>query len=283
MVRPVSDRGWIFITGASTGIGRAAVERLTNDGYSVIAGVRRDGDQPAAATAHVLIDLADAEQIASATADVEQRCGGRLAGLVNNAGYTVAGPFEALEMAEWRRQFEVNFFGHLDVTRRLLPAVLAARGRIITTGSIGGRVAQQFLGPYQSSKFAIRAWNDTLRAELAPHGVKVILLEPGAIATEIWGKGNAQADDVLGRLTPELQQRYARQAAGARKIAATVEKNAIPAAKVADAISRAMSARRPRAHVIVGVDARVQAALGALPTAASDRIFAAAMRPPKGS
>jgi NAD(P)-dependent dehydrogenase (short-subunit alcohol dehydrogenase family) len=279
----MADKGWVFVTGASTGIGRASVERLVADGWQVVAGVRRDGDQPPTSTAHVLVDVTDAEQVATATKQVLELCDGRLAGLLNNAGLTVAGPFEALTLDDWRRQFDINFFGHLDVTHRLLPALLAARGRIITTGSIGGRVAGAFLGPYNASKFAIRAWNDALRAELAPHGVRVVLLEPGAIATEIWGKGNAQADAVLERLTPEQLQRYGGQAAGAKKAAAMVERNAIPASKVADVVASAMTARRPKAHYLVGVDARFQAFLGALPTPVSDKVFATVMRPPKGA
>jgi NAD(P)-dependent dehydrogenase (short-subunit alcohol dehydrogenase family) len=229
----------------------------------------------------VLIDVTDADQVTSATAAVLDRCGGQLSGLVNNAGITIAGPFEALTLADWRRQFDINFFGHLDVTQRVLPALLAAKGRIVTIGSIGGRVAGAFLGPYNASKFAIRAWNDALRAELAPQGVRVVLLEPGAIATEIWGKGNAQADEVLERLTPDQVQRYGAMAAGAKKAAAMVERNAIPAAKAAAVVATAMSARRPKAHYLVGVDARFQAVIGALPTRASDKVFSVVMRPPK--
>jgi NAD(P)-dependent dehydrogenase (short-subunit alcohol dehydrogenase family) len=277
----MAAKGWVFVTGASTGIGRASVERLAADGWSVIAGVRREGDQPPEATAHVLVDVADTEQVAAATQQVLDRCEGRLSGLLNNAGFSVAGPFEALTLDEWRRQFDVNFFGQLDVTARLLPALLAARGRIITTGSIGGRVAGAFLGPYNSSKFAIRAWNDALRAELAPSGVQVVLLEPGAIATEIWSKGNDQADEVLERLSPEQLQRYGAMAAGAKKAAAMVERNAIPAAKVAVVVSKIIASRRPKAHYLVGVDARFQAVVGALPARASDKVFALVMRPPK--
>jgi NAD(P)-dependent dehydrogenase (short-subunit alcohol dehydrogenase family) len=277
----MADKGWVFVTGASTGIGRASVEQLAADGWRVIAGVRRDGDEPPASTAHVLVDVSDSEQVATATKQVLELCDGRLAGLVNNAGISVAGPFEGLSLDEWRRQFDVNFFGQLDVTQRLLPALLATSGRIVTIGSIGGRVAGAFLGPYNASKFAIRAWNDALRAELAPHGVRVVLVEPGSIATEIWRKGNAQADDVLARLTPEQQRRYGRQAAGAKKAAAMVERNAIPAAKVGGVVANALSARKPKAHYVVGTDARFQALLAVLPASASDKVFATLMRPPK--
>lgn len=277
----MADNGWVFVTGASTGIGRASVEKLAADGWKVIAGVRRDGDQPASATEHVLVDVSDAEQVATATKQVLELCDGRLGGLVNNAGISVAGPFEALSIDEWRRQFDVNFFGQLDVTAHLLPALLAAGGRIVTIGSIGGRMASPFLGPYNASKFAIRAWTDALRAELAPQGVRVVLVEPGSIATEIWGKGNAQADDVLARMTPDQQQRYARQAAGAKKAAAMVERNAIPAAKVGAVVATALTTSRPKAHYVVGTDAKVQAVLAKLPPSLTDKVVAKMMSPPK--
>lgn len=272
---------WVFVTGASTGIGRASVERLAADGWQVVAGVRRDGDQPAAATAHVLVDVSDAEQVATATKQVIELCDGRLSGLVNNAGISVAGPFEALSIDEWRRQFDVNLFGQIDVTAHLLPALLAAGGRIVNIGSIGGRMASPFLGPYNASKFAVRGWTDALRAELTPQGVRVVLVEPGSIATEIWGKGNAQADDVLARMTPDQQRRYAGQAAGAKKAAAMVERNAIPAAKVGAVVATALSTRKPKAHYVVGTDAKVQAMLAKLPASATDKVVAKLMRPPK--
>ncbi len=277
----MADNGWVFVTGASTGIGRASVDRLAADGWKVIAGVRRDGDQPPSSTAHVLVDVSETEQVATATKQVLELCDGRLAGLVNNAGISVAGPFEALSLDEWRRQFDVNFFGQIDVTQHLLPALLRAGGRIVTVGSIGGRMASPFLGPYNASKFAVRAWTDAMRNELGPQGVRVILVEPGSIATEIWGKGNAQADDVLDRMTPDQQRRYARQAAGAKKAAAMVERNAIPAAKVGAVISTALSTRRPKAHYVVGTDAKVQAILAKLPASATDKVVAKMMSPPK--
>src|SRR5947209_19359667 len=231
-------KGAIFVTGASTGIGRATVERLARDGYAVIAGVRRDGDAPAAAAGHVLIDLAEPRSVVASAKSVLELTDGRLDALVNNAGINVNGPFEALPIDEWRRQFEVNLFGQLTLTRELLPALLASRGRVITVGSVGGRFSAPFLGPYSASKFAVRAWMDALRHELSPHGVKAILIEPGAIRTPIWDKGNAHADAVLDGMSEEQKQRYAIQVAGARKAAGLAERNAIAPEKVAAVISK---------------------------------------------
>jgi NAD(P)-dependent dehydrogenase (short-subunit alcohol dehydrogenase family) len=262
--------GTFFVTGASTGIGKATVERLAADGARVIAGVRRESDAPAAASGHVLIDLAEPESVTQAAKNLLEQTDGSLTGLVNNAGINVNGPFEALPIEEWRRQFEVNLFGQLSLTREVLPAVLASRGRIVTVGSVGGRFSAPFLGPYSASKFAVRAWMDALRHELAPHGVEAVLIEPGAIDTPIWGKGNAHADTILESLSEEQKQRYSGQVARARKAANLAERNAIPPEKVAAVIAKALTARHPSGRYLVGIDARAQAVIAAAPTRAGD-------------
>jgi len=274
-------KGAIFVTGASTGIGRATVERLAADGFAVLAGVRRDADAPPAAAGHVLIDLSEPESVVAAAKHVLELTDGTLTALVNNAGINVNGPFEALPIEEWRRQFEVNLFGQLSLTRELLPSLLASRGRVITVGSVGGRYSAPFLGPYSASKFAVRAWMDALRHELDPHGVKAVLIEPGAIDTPIWNKGNAHADAILGDLSEEQKQRYAGQVAGARKLAAMAERNAIPPAKVADVIAKALTAPRPRGRYLVGTDAKAQAVIAAAPTRVSDWVTRRLLRAPK--
>jgi NAD(P)-dependent dehydrogenase (short-subunit alcohol dehydrogenase family) len=276
-------KGAIFVTGASTGIGRATVERLAADGYFVVAGVRRDADAPPSAAGHVLIDLAEPESVTTAVKNLLQLTDGQLGGVVNNAGINVNGPFEVLPIEEWRRQFEVNLFGQLALTRELLPTLLASRGRIITVGSVGGRYSTPFLGPYCASKFAVRAWMDALRHELAPHGVKAVLIEPGAIDTPIWNKGTSHADTVLGGMSDEQKQRYDAQVGGVLKLAAMAERNAIPPQKVADVIAKALTARNPRGRYLVGVDARAQAVIAAAPTRASDFVTRRLVRVRKGS
>src|SRR3954453_12472085 len=271
----------IFVTGASTGIGRATVERLTADGLPVVAGVRRDADAPTEATGHVLIDLAEPESVVSAAKEVLEHTDGTLAGLVNNAGINVNGPFEALPIDEWRRQFEVNLFGQLWWRRELLPALLSSRGRVIPVGSVGGRYSVPFLGPYSASKFAVRAWMDALRHELDPHGVKAVLIEPGAIDTPIWKKGTDHADAVLDGMSDEQRQRYAGQVSGGLKLAAMAGRNAIPPAKVADVIAKALSTPRPSGRYLVGVDAKAQAVLAAAPTRVSDWVTRRLMRASK--
>jgi NAD(P)-dependent dehydrogenase (short-subunit alcohol dehydrogenase family) len=272
------SRGVVFITGASTGIGRATALRLANAGYDVIPGLRRDEPLPDPVLAPVLVDLAEPDSIAPACQQVLDRAGGNLVGLINNAGMNTNGPFEAIPMADWREQFEVNLFSHIAITSSLLPALISSGGRIITTGSIGGRMSLPFIGPYTASKFAVRGWMDSLRLELAPHGVKAVLIEPGAIATPLWNKGNAVADERIDALPETLQRRYGAQMDGARKAAAMAERHAIPPERCAKVIERALTSRRPKGRYLVGPDARLQAGIAILPTRALDAVTRLATR-----
>jgi NAD(P)-dependent dehydrogenase (short-subunit alcohol dehydrogenase family) len=265
-------QGFVVVTGSVSGIGRATAEQLAGLGYDVIPVMRRHEPLPQPVQDPVLLDIADSAQIGPACEQILDRTRGRIAALVNNAGVNVSGPFEVLPLAEWRRQFEVNFFGHLEVTQLLLPALLAAGGRIVNIGSIGGRFSLPFLGPYSASKFAMRAWSDAIRIELAPHGVPVVLIEPGAIATPMWQKGLASADAMVAALEPDIQRRYADQITGGRKAAAMAERHAIPVARCAKVVTKAVTTDKPRGHYLVGPDAWVQAAISLLPASVSDAI-----------
>jgi NAD(P)-dependent dehydrogenase (short-subunit alcohol dehydrogenase family) len=273
------SRGTIFITGASTGIGRATALRLANAGYTVIPGLRRDEPLPEPVSKPVLLDLADAKSLGPACAEVLDRADGKLVGLVNNAGMSISGAFEGLSMADWHRQFEINFFGHLSITQDLLPALLANKGRVVTVGSIGGRMALPYMGPYTASKHAVRAWMDALRLELAPQGVQAVLIEPGAIDTPLWNKGTDEAMARLEALPEDLRGRYQRYFNGALKAAEMSAKAAIPPDRVAKVIERALAARRPRGRYLVGPAARVQATIAKLPPAVTDRLLGLVVRP----
>ncbi|MFD5016232.1 SDR family NAD(P)-dependent oxidoreductase [Streptomyces chartreusis] len=122
--------------------------------------------------------------MADLTARVRARSGA-LRAVVNNAGISVNAPVEALPLDEWRRLFEVNLFGHVAVTQALLPALLRDHGRVVNISSVGGRVAMATFGPYGATKFALEAVSDALRRELAPLGVRVVVVEPGGVRTEM--------------------------------------------------------------------------------------------------
>ena len=273
--------GTIVVTGASSGIGRATALRLAARGHRVLAGVRRDADGQAlvaqdATIEPIVLDVTDSAHVAALG---ERVAGTPLTGLVNNAGIAVAGPLEAVPLDELRRQYEVNVFGQIAVTQAVLPAVRAGVGRIVNIGSIGGRVATPFIGPYSSSKGAVRNLTAVLRRELAPWGIHVALVEPGAIATPIWTKGEEGADATIAALSPQASKLYARQLDALRAATRRIAASAVPPERAVEAIEHALTARRPRALYTVGTDARVQAALhAALPARAFDALIARAMR-----
>jgi NAD(P)-dependent dehydrogenase (short-subunit alcohol dehydrogenase family) len=273
------------ITGTSTGIGRACALRLDSAGFEVFAGVRRpeDGERLRAEASErlrtLIVDVTDVDAIAAARRDVEAAVGDRgVAGLVNNAGVNVAGPLEFVPLDEIRRQLEVNLIGQIAVIQAFLPLIRRATGRIVNMSSIGGRVANGFLGPYQASKFAVEAITDSLRKELRPWGIHVVAVEPGSVDTEIWRKGTEQGQQMIDSLPPEGRELYGEALPKGIELAKKLAERAVPAERVAEVVERALTAGRPRTRYLVGIDARAQVALNALlPARALDAVEARIM------
>ena len=276
------SKGAVVITGTSSGIGRATALRLDGAGYDVFAGVRSadDGERIAADASDrlrpITVDVTDAGSIAAAARLVDEAVGDRgVAGLVNNAGLSFGGPLEFLPLDDLRRQLEVNLVGQVAVTQALLPAIRRARGRIVNLTSVGGRIVNPFLGPYHASKWGLEAVTDALRKELRPWRIRVVAIEPGSIKTEIWRKGIEQAQEVAAGLPPEGQRLYGTKIPKALGMGERLARYAIPPDRVAKVIERALSARRPRARYVVGVDARALITLRqVLPDRAMDAIQA---------
>ncbi len=273
----------VLITGASTGIGRATALRLDAAGWKVFAGVRReeDGEALRAAAGNrlvaLILDVTDAEQIAAAAEQIGAATDGCLDGLVNNAGVAIPGPLETLPIDDFRRQVEINLTGQVAVTQALLPAIRAARGRIVFISSIGGRIAFPMTGAYHAAKFGVEAVGDIFRQELRPWGISVSIVEPGSIDTPIWERGERTSDEI-GERSPQREALYGRAVERYRKVVKDTAERGIPPEKVAKAIEHALDARRPRSRYLVGLDAKVQARLKLLlPTPVIDRIIARAM------
>ncbi|MGD0020875.1 MAG: SDR family oxidoreductase [Smithellaceae bacterium] len=182
----------ILVTGANSGIGQAMAEYLVSQGFHVYAGARNTVDlenlRKNPNITPVKLDVTNAEDIIEVKKIIEQNAVG-LFGLVNNAGITKAGPLMDVSVEDLRAQFEVNLFGVHQITQALFPLLLQAKGRIVMMSSDSGFFATPFVGPYCSSKFALEGYSDSLRREIIPYGVKVILIEPGRIKTPIWDKG----------------------------------------------------------------------------------------------
>jgi NAD(P)-dependent dehydrogenase (short-subunit alcohol dehydrogenase family) len=175
---------------------------------------------------------------------------------VNNAGIGAGGPLEVIDLDEFRTTLEINSVAQLAVAQAFLPMLRRSRGRIVNMSSIGGRVAQPFAGPYVASKHALEAINDVLRLELLEWGIDVIAIEPGTISTPIWEKGSSKAGEVLSSLSPEQRKLYGKRLEKATKVIAQQNKRGAPPSKVADAVERALTAKRPKTRYLVG-DARV--------------------------
>jgi NAD(P)-dependent dehydrogenase (short-subunit alcohol dehydrogenase family) len=272
------------ITGASTGIGRACALHLDSLGFQVFAGVRReeDADKVRADGSErltpLMLDITDADAIAAAAATVASATGEGLAGLVNNAGVAVPAPLEFIPVPELRRQLEVNLIGQVAVTQAFLPLLRKGRGRVVNIGSIGGRVALPFVGPYAASKFAMEALTDSLRRELRGSGIEVSIVEPGGIATPIWDRGLGTADTLRADMPPEGERLYGKALDAMRKAAADIGRNGLPPQAVADVVEHALTAGRPRTRYLVGRDAKIRARLAkVLPDRVFDRMIARAM------
>jgi NAD(P)-dependent dehydrogenase (short-subunit alcohol dehydrogenase family) len=268
----------VLITGAGRGIGRAAVERMAAAGWDVYAGVRRAEDAPTGArVSAVELDVTDSDQIAALDDVLPER----LDAVVNNAGIVVSGPVEALAIDDLRRQLDVNVTAQVAVTQAVLPRLRASRGRVVFISSVSGRLSSPLTGAYNASKFALEGLADALRIELRPWGIAVVLVEPGSIDTDLWRLAHDTASEAEAAMSPEHRSLYSDHLAGMRKTITRIQKQASPVDKVTAAIERALTSDRPRARYLVGPDARVQVALGALPTRAADAAVAKATGMPR--
>lgn len=257
------------VTGASTGIGRATVVELVSAGYQVFATVRRDADaeslrqQVPELVTPVIMDLLDEDSVRAAGEVINSA--GPLYGLVNNAGAALPGPLETMPIEVFRRQIEINLTAQLLVTQVMLPALHRSAeqigdARIIMIGSIGGRLSGPILGGYGAAKHGLVGLSSSLRAELAPFNIKVLLIEPGAIATPIWDRGQAAGDELQSR-DSGANARYADQIEAATKMAKRLAQSGPDPSVPAKIILDALQNKNPPPRQVVGREAKVVAAM----------------------
>lgn len=238
----------VLITGCSSGIGLELANRFAALGWRVHAGVRDTQRCPdELRVADVLkLDLGDSASITAAVAGIEH-----LDCLVNNAGYALVGPLASFTNAQMQQQMQVNFLGPVSLTQLLLPALRAARGRIICMSSLAGEIGLPMNSMYCASKFALEGWAEALSHELAPHDVQIALVEPGGHRTRFaanlrFGERALAADGI------EPTQLQAFRAMLARRLA----RPGNPATAVADAVLRLAEAKRMPLRTRVGGDVR---------------------------
>ena len=282
MAADPSRAGYVLITGCSTGIGPATAVHLAQRGLSVIATARTPVDASLGRAVHTLeLDVTDAASITRAAEQVRAIVGDDgLRGLVNNAGICITGPVEALSIDDWRRQFEVNLFGPLAVTKAMLPLLRVHRrkhgrhsARIVMVSSIAGRVSHPIAGAYCASKHALEAASDALRNELKPAGIDVALVEPGVFDTQLWRKAIDQMSAAAAGPLPDAD--YAWQISAVCELARGLSGKASPVERVARVIGDCLMRPRAPVRVLVGADAKVFARAKAwLPT----RLFDSTLR-----
>jgi NAD(P)-dependent dehydrogenase (short-subunit alcohol dehydrogenase family) len=248
----------VVVTGASTGIGRAAVASAVREGAHVFASVRKEADAAnlrqefGDAVTPLLFDVADEAAVRAGAAKTAEALGNRrLFGLVNNAGIAVPGPLLHLDTDEIRRQFEINLFGVHNVTRAFAdllgadPQRTGKPGRIVMISSVGGQNGAPFVGPYAASKFALEGYSQSLRRELMLYGVDVIVIGPGAIATPIWDKAE-QNDLKRFENTP-----YGPMLKGVADYMVKQGREGLPASKVGDLIWFCLSDPKPKTRYAI--------------------------------
>lgn len=251
----------VVITGASSGIGKACALAMDRTGVRVFAGVRKPADGEALVAEStgnlvpIRIEVTDAKSIADARDRVLRDLGDRpLAGVVNNAGIVAIAPLEVQPIDAMRRLFEVNFFGAVATTQAFLPALRRSGGRVVFVGAAAGRVALPLVGGYSASKFAIEGAADALRIELASAGIRVSLIEPGAIATPILHAQSAA--EIAKGLLPGALEHYGEAIDAILHAMEKTQKRAISPDAVAKAVLHALTAKNPKSRYPVGADAK---------------------------
>jgi len=267
----------IVVTGASTGIGAATARELARKGFHVLAGVRREVDADALKAErleglepHILDITVESDVAAIADRVARDPLHRPLRALVNNAGIAVNSPIETLPIAQWRQQFEVNLFGHIAMTQALLPALLMSSGTVVNISSVGGKVVLPTYGAYAGSKFALEAASDALRREVAELGIKVVVIEPGAVKTEMAERGITTAEGLQADMTAAHLARYGDLLAAVTAQARSFGEIGVSAEHAAKVIAKAATASRPRTRYTIGRDAAI---LVRISRVVSDRVL----------
>jgi NADP-dependent 3-hydroxy acid dehydrogenase YdfG len=270
---PPGRRRTVLVTGASSGIGRATAIAFARRGHEVYAAARRAEAlkglaEEEANVRPVTLDVTDHDSVAAAWAAIgDFTSGAGVDVLANVAGFALAGPVEALADTDVKRQFDTNVFGLLTMCRTVLPAMRErGSGHIINVSSLLGRFTFAGIGVYGATKYAVEALSDALRQEVASFGVKVVVIEPGFVATSIGESADGRSAD-----GGDLPAAYAEMVArGGRYLAAQTAKGIAPG-QVAAAIVKAAQDPSPRArYVVPGSGRLVIGMLTALPDKLAD-------------
>lgn len=243
-----NQKGYVVITGVSTGIGYFAAKKFINEGYTVYGSVRKPEDADRLTKEFgpmyrpMLFDVTDHDAIQAAADSVGQELSDQgISALINNSGIAISGPVEQVDIKAYRYQFEVNYFGLIAVTKAFLPLLRQSKtpAKIINISSISSKSHMPFLTPYASSKAAVDSLTHGLRRELLDQGIDVIVMNPGPIETPIWDKAREPGE--VSWSAP-----YDKSAQSFFGFFMKAAKNSIPADDFADQLFKTFRAKKPR-------------------------------------
>ena len=239
----------VLITGCSTGIGRDLAQRLTQSGYTVVATARKvDCLKDVQAALKLPLDVTQPESINQAVERTLQQFG-RIDVLVNNAGYAIRGAVEEIPIEQAQQLFDVNVFGVMRVIQAVAPHMRQYKaGRIINVSSVVGKLVTPANGAYSASKFALEALSDALRLELAPFGIRVVLIEPGSIKTQFHATVEANAQATFANPASPYQALYRRY----EQVTADMRRKEPGPEVVSRVVQQAIEASRPKARYVAG-------------------------------
>lgn len=250
-----SQRKTALVTGASSGMGKEIARRLIDEGFRVYVAARqveRMNDLAALGARPLKMDITREDEVLAAVAAIQAEVGG-VDVLVNNAGFGLYGPVEEVAIDDARYQFEVNVFGAARLTQLLIPAMRErGAGTIVNISSMGGRIYTLLGAWYHATKHALEGWSDCLRLELAPFGIRVVVVEPGLIDT---GFGELLSERLLGGAGGGAYAAV-RQAVVKSTQQAYGPGRATPPAVIAEVVARAVKSPRPRTRYVAGAYAR---------------------------
>ena len=252
----------IIITGCSSGIGAYCAEALKSQGWRVFATARKDADIEALRAKGIethYLDYTQPQSIANLVDEVLRQTDGTLDALFNNGAYAQPGAIEDLPVEALRQQFEANFFGWHDLTRRVIPVMRRqGHGRIVHCSSILGLVPMKWRGAYVASKFALEGLMLAQRMELEGPGIDVSLIEPGPIASRFTYNAASHAEANIDMEASVHRELYQRQMAKL-KSGGTKSKNKLGPEAVYAVLLHALEAPRPRPHYVVTRPAKLGA------------------------
>jgi len=276
------SRPTVLVTGASSGIGLATAQLLACNGFRVLAGVRSDAgratiaDCKSPALTSVWLDVTQPEHVEQLIPEIRRLSPAGLFALVNNAGIGPPSAVELTSLDELRLVLEVNTLAPLRMIQACLPLLRQGRGRIVNISSMNGSIALPMVGAYSASKFALEALSDALRIELRPWRIPVSMIRPGQVGTAIFDKAREALVERTEQIPPELLDGYRKLYARAARFNERGAKAATSPERVARTVLKALKARRPRLHYIVGADAHwLEAARVGLPSRWLENLIAA--------